>query len=206
MNINNKFQSKGEKALYGVYLLIKEGKDPVTVEDLAVKLWKLYNTEFCMKGYPEFPNVDIQKYLTKLFTDNLIKGGVAGYKITDKGAKLVETLLQTAEGKEHSLSESDASVSRELRNEVTRLLSSKVYKYFLNDKNPDFLELDFFEFLGTSPRSLHDKRNSHYLSKINLIKKDLVDYCIKNKNKDENLKNILALWDVLYPKFGKVLE
>ena len=66
-----KFQSKSEKALYGIYLLNKEGKKPITVEHLAVKLWSLYSKEFCMKGYPQFPNVDIQKYLTKLFTSNL---------------------------------------------------------------------------------------------------------------------------------------
>lgn len=71
----NKFQSKGEKALYGIYLLVKEKKNTITVEDLAVKLWELYPLEFCMKGYPEFPNVDIQKYLTSLKIYNLISGG-----------------------------------------------------------------------------------------------------------------------------------
>jgi hypothetical protein len=85
----DKFQSKGERALYGIYLLFKEGKNPITVEDLAVKLWKLYPLEFCMKGYPEFPNVDIQKYLTKLKIYNLISGGVTNYKLTTKGIRIV---------------------------------------------------------------------------------------------------------------------
>ena len=201
----DKFQSKSEKALYGIYLLSKEGKSPITVEDLAVKLWKLYSTEFCMKGYPEYPNVDIQKYLTKLFTNNLIKGGVINYRITSKGIKLVEDILETASEKKKNISESDVSMSRELRNEINRILNSKVYRYYISEKNPDFIEIDFFEFLGTSPRSLHDKRNSHFLSKINLIRKDLVEYCEANKYKDQNIKNILNLWNILNKKFGGVL-
>ena len=204
--IKDKFQSKSEKALYGIYLLSKERKSQITVEDLAVRLWKLYSREFCMKGYPEFPNVDIQKYLTKLFTNNLIKGGVINYKITSKGTKMVEDILETANEKKKKLSESDVSISRELKNEINRILTSKVYNYYVSEKNPNFIEIDFFEFLGTSPRSLHDKRNSHFLSKINLIRKDLVEYCEVNKNKDENLKNILNLWKILNKKFGEILK
>ena len=202
----DKFESKSDKALYGIYLLSKEGKRPITVEDLAVKLWSLYSTEFCMKGYPEFPNVDIQKYLTKLFTNNLIKGGVIDYKITSKGIKRVEDIIKTSQGKEKKLSESDFSISIELRSEITRILNSKVYKYYITEKNPQFIEIDFFEFLGTSPRSLHDKRNSHFISKINLIKKDLIDYCETNKNKDKALKTILSLWKILNDKFGDILK
>src|SRR3989344_178868 len=143
----NKFESKSDKALYGIYLLSKEGKSPITVEDLAVKLWKLYSTEFCMKGYPDFPNVDIQKYLTKLFTNNLIKGGVIDYKITSKGSKMVEDIIKTSHDKEKRPSESDVT-----------------------------------------------------------IRKDLVAYCEANKNKDENLKNILGLWKILNKNFGDIIK
>ncbi len=202
----DKFQSKGEKALYGIYLLIKEGKSPITVEDLAVKLWKLYPLEFCMKGYPEFPNVDIQKYLTKLKIYNLISGGVTNYKMTSKGVKRVEETLKTSQEKTKKLSETDATISRELKSEIFRILNSKVYKYYITEKNPEFIEIDFFEFLGTSPRSFHDKRNSQFLSKINLIRNDLVKYCELNKDKDNNLKNILNLWKILNDKFGEILK
>jgi len=202
----SKFQSKSEKALYGIYLLTEEGKNPITVEDLAVKLWALYDKEFCMKGYPQFPNVDIQKYLTKLFTSNMIKGGVVNYKITSKGIQTVKSIIDFNKNEEKNLSESDASISRELRAEISRILNSKVYKYFINEEHPDFLELDFFEFLGTSPRTLHDKRNSNFLSKINLIRNDLVQYCKKNSSKDKDLKNILELWNILEPKFGGILK
>ncbi len=205
MNPKN-FHSKGEKALYGTYVLSKENKDPITVEDLAVKLWTLYPIEFCMKGYPEFPNVDIQKYLTKLFADNLIKGGVANYKITNKGALLIEKSNETIKNKKETSLKKDASISRELKEEIDRIRKSKVYKYYLQEKNPDFLEIDIFEFLGTSPRSLHDKSNSHFLSKLNLIKTDLVDYCKINKERDQNLMNILTLWNILNQKYGEKLK
>lgn len=202
----NKFQSKGERALYGIYLLSKGEKNPITVEDLAVRLWKLYPLEFCMKGYPEFPNVDIQKYLTKLKVHNLISGGVTNYKITTKGIKRVEETLKTSQEKRKKLSETDVSISRELRGDILRILNSKVYKYYLTEKNPEFIEIDFFEFLGTSPRSFHDKRNSQFVSKINLIRNDLVKYCELNKDKDKNLKNILELWRILNNKFGEILK
>lgn len=202
----DKFQSKGEKALYGIYLLSEEKKNPITVEDLAVKLWKLYPIEFCMKGYPEFPNVDIQKHLTNLFRGNLIKGGVVNYQITSKGIKKIEELLKVSREKRTKLSGTDVSMSRELKGEILRILNSKIYKYYLTEKNPEFIEIDFFEFLGTSPRSFHDKRNSQFTSKINLIRNDLIKYCEINKGKDDDLKNILRLWNILKDKFWDILE
>lgn len=205
MKDKNKFHSKSEKSLYGIYLLTLERKSPITVEDLSVKLWEIYNTEFCMKGYPQFPNVDIQKHLTILFRKNLVRGGVVDYKITDKGLTLVENVIKSNLNKEEDFSKTDVSMSRELKEEIDRILDSKVYNYYLAEKDPTFIEVDFFEFLGTSSRSLHDKRNSHFQSRVNLIKEDLIKYCLNNKDKNIKLKKILELWDILNKQFGGIL-
>lgn len=201
-----KFKSKSEQALYGIYLLDEEGKRPITVEDLAVKLWTVYKKEFCMNGYPQYPNVDIQKHLTKLFTSNLIKGGVVNYILTDKGKKAVEYILKQVIAEEKSLSSKDVSINRELRTEIHRIKLSKVYKYYTSEKEPEFIQMDFFDFLGTSPRSLHDKRNSNFLSKINLIRNDLVEYCEQNKSRDSDLEKIYTLWHILFKQYGELLK
>ena len=66
--------SKSEKILVAIYELHKIKTEKITVEDVAVKLWQLWSSEFCMRGYPQYPNVDIQKYITKLLDNNLVSG------------------------------------------------------------------------------------------------------------------------------------
>src|SRR3989338_3742651 len=84
--------NKSEKILMAIYELDKVKKNKITVEDVAVKLWKLWPSEFCMRGYPQYPNNDIQKHITKPFDNNWVTGGVYGYKLTEKGKSYVEEL------------------------------------------------------------------------------------------------------------------
>lgn len=200
----DKFNSKSEKALYAIYLLNKDGNKTITVEDLAVKLWSLKNSEFCMKGYPQYPNVDIQKYLTKLFENNFIQGGVSNYKITEKGILLIKNIISSNNLKKNI--DLDHTLNRELVKEINRIINSKLYEYYISTKNPELTENDFFDFLGTSSRSYRDKSNSFFIQRVNLIKKDLIAYCLKDKNKDVKLKNIYELWVLLNNKFGGLLD
>lgn len=200
----DKFNSKSEKALYAIYLLNKDGNKNITVEDLAVKLWSLKNSEFCMKGYPQYPNVDIQKYLTKLFENNFIQGGVSNYKITEKGILLIKNIISSNNLKKNI--DLDHTLNRELVKEINRIINSKLYEYYISTKNPELTENDFFDFLGTSSRSYRDKSNSFFIQRVNLIKKDLIAYCLKDKNKDVKLKNIYELWVLLNNKFGGLLD
>lgn len=70
MFMETKELNKSDKILMAIEELAKE-KTKVTIDDVAVRVWKKYPHEFCMRGYPQYPNVDINKYVTKLLTNNV---------------------------------------------------------------------------------------------------------------------------------------
>ena len=109
--------SKSDKALIAIYELEKyrKGTDKITVEDVAVRLWKKYPTEFSMKGYPQYPNVDIQKYITKLLVNHLINGGVFNYVITAKGTERAKSLMS---GKVVTKAQITSEIRRDIKIEI----------------------------------------------------------------------------------------
>ena len=192
--------NKSEKILIAIYELDKEKKDKITVEDVAVKLWKIWPSEFCMRGYPKFPNNDIQKYITKILDNNFVKGGVFGYKITGKGITYAEQL------KGVKIKEKDNKIRRQIESEYDRIARSKVFKYYSQDTKMDFLESDLFEFLGTSPRSLSTKDRNIFLTRYNSVVKDVIPFCKKIADKDKEAKKIIEIWEKLSDKFEELLN
>jgi len=193
--------NKSEKILIAIYDLNKIAKNKITVEDVAVKLWKIWPTEFCMRGYPKYPNNDIQKHITKPLDNNWVTGGVYGYKITEKGKNYVDQ-LKGIKSKKQNMNEQP----RYIKTEFTRIINSKVFKYYSKDKKMIFLESDLFDFLGTSPRSLNTKDRNIFLTRYNLVIKDIVPFCNKFKEKDEEAKKIMEIWEKLSKKFHELLN
>ena len=153
-----------------------------------------------MKGYPQYPNVDIQKYLTKLLANNLIIGGVYNYSITPKGIEYAQKLTGSAINDTKSYAE----VRRDIKAEIERITNSKVFGYYLKTERPTFVESDFFEFMGTSSRSLHTHNDSSFLRKYNMIVNDVIPFCDKNKKVDKNAKTVVDLWKILFKQFGEL--
>jgi len=198
--------NKSEKILLAIYELNKSGKDKITVEDVAIKIWQMWPSEFCMRGYPQYPNVDIQKYITKLLNNNLINGGVYDYKITDKGRDYYDKIKNQKNQKNQKKGEVTAEQPRHIKTEMFRIINSNVFKYFIKNKPMQFLESDFFEFLGTSARSLNVKDKNIFLIRYNTIIKDIIPYCVNIKDKDEYADKIIKLWDLLSKKFEYVIK
>lgn len=198
--------SKSEKILIVIGELNKIKRNKITVEDVAVRLWETWPSEFCMRGYPQYPNVDIQKYITKLLDNNLINGGVFNYKITEKGKATFEDLIKIKSRLNNRRKEVSAEQPRYIKSEITRITRSKVFRYFIENKMPQFLESDFFDFLGTSARSLSTKDRNVFLGRYNTIVKDVLPYCEKTKDKDEYSIKIIELWAILSKQFSFILE
>jgi len=196
--------NKSEKILIAIYELDKEKKDKITVEDVAVKLWKIWPSEFCMRGYPKFPNNDIQKHITKPLDNSWVTGGVYGYKLTEKGKTYAEKLkgIKVKKSEREKINEEP----RFIKTEFTRIINSKVFKYYSQDKNMDFLESDLFEFLGTSPRSLSTKDRNIFLTRYNSVVKDVIPFCKKIAKKDEEAKKIVEIWEKLSDKFQDLIN
>jgi len=196
--------NKSEKILIAIYELDKDRKEKITVEDVAVKLWKIWPSEFCMRGYPKYPNNDIQKHITKPLDNNWVTGGVYGYKITEKGRNYAEQLkkIKPKKKKREEINEQP----RFIKTEFTRIINSKLFKYYSQDNKMDFLESDLFEFLGTSPRSLNTKDRNIFLTRYNSVVKDVIPFCREISDKDEEAKIIVEIWGKLSSKFKDLLS
>lgn len=203
--------SKSEKALLIIHQLTiqKSSNKKVTVEDVAVALWKKYPNEFCMKGYPQYPNVDIQKYITKLLAKRLITGGVYNYAITAKGVEYAES-LNSGKSKERAISIVEtAELERNIRKEIERIVSSKLFRDYtvakVEKKELDLLESDLFQFLGLTTRSLVEDKGKIFKDRYILVTKELVPFCAKKKD-DSKALLIVELWTKLEEKFGNQIH
>jgi len=198
--------SKSEKILIAINELEKTRKKggKITKEMMVVKAWKMFPSEFSMQGYPQYPNADISKYVTKLFKENLLKGGFYDYRITEKGKKYVEKITSKRNEKIKPIKTS-ISIPRYIKSEIIRITNTKVFKYFINGER-NFLESDLFEFLGTSARSLKDSNKSPFLARYNLIIKEVIPFCQKNQQGDREAKKIVELWELLSDKFRHILK
>jgi|SRR3989344_7595260 len=196
--------TKSLKILRAIYELgkNKKEKDKITKEMMVVKAWKMFPSDFSMKGYPQYPNADISKYITSLFRANLLKGGFHNYRITEKGIKFIEEEKLKKQPKKSS---DKNKIPRHIEFEINRILTSKVFEYFSSEKK-DFLETDLFEFLGTSARSFKDSNQSNFLSRYNLVVKEVIPFCQKNKDLDNRLNKIIELWNSLQNKFSNLLK
>ena len=204
MKSTNPNTSVSDKILLAIYELDKkrEGGKKITKEDMVIKAWKMFPEEFCIKGYPQYPNADISKYVTKLFKNNMLKGSFYNYVITDKGKEYAEGIASDniiEKGKQ------TYSSSRQIDTEIRRIRGSKVFQLFLKGET-EFVESDFFDFIGTSSRSLNDSNKTAFTSKYNLIFKEVLPFCEKNKEKDQEAEKIIQLTKKLIQKFGDLIH
>ncbi len=180
-----------------------EGK--ITKEMVVVRVWKMYPEEFSMQGYSQYPNADISKYITRLFEEGLLSGGFFNYRITKKGEDFVNENLSKRKKRIKIKLEKSIEKPRYVNREIGRILNSKIFQLFLRGEK-DFVESDLFEFFGTSSRSFSDKNKSQFLAKYNLMEKDIIPYCTKIKHKDLNAEAIIELRNLLFKRFGTLLN
>jgi len=199
--------SKSDKVIISLYHIEvgKKYEDKITVEDLAVKVWKLYPKDFSMRGYPQYPNVDIPKHITKLIRNNLVKGGASNYFLTTKGKQYASNLISYNNDEIEDIRKI-TSIPRETISEINRILNSKVFKYYKETSVPEFVEYDLFDFLGTSSRSLSSSNKNIFLMHYNMIKNDVIPFCEKQREKDDNAEKIMELWNLLNSKFNSIIK
>jgi len=202
------YLSRSDKILLAINELEKKRKKEgkITKEMMVVRVWEMYPSDFCMQGYPEYPNADISKYITRLFKENLLTGGFNDYRITEKGriyVKEISFLKHRIPSKKLSKS---FRGSRYIGIELTRIMNSKVFKYFRNNKDGELLQSDLFDFLGTSPRSFISSNKSAFIARYNLITREVIPFCKTKIKVDKDAKLIVELWDRLHNQFKYLME
>ena len=200
--MNEQKLTRSDKILLAIFELEKNRKpgEKITKENMVVKVWQLFPADFCLKGYPKYPNADITKYITALYKANLLKGSAYNFFITEKGVTHIRNLNMNRIAR----TKSAISGSRQIESEIIRIKNSKVFRLFLSNNN-EFIESDLFEFLGTNARSLTSANKTIFVSKYNAVV-EAIAFCEKIKSTDSDAAKIIALWKILLQKFGHVIE
>ncbi len=133
-----------------------------------------------MRGYPEYPNMrDLERMLSKLRSENQIKGNVYNYVVLPAGLKNLNQLL-TGVTQISSSVENSVAVRRDIQHEINRILNTKVFEFYQKTQSIEPVESDFFEFLGISPRLLSPGAQITTLPKYSLWVDEVLPFCETN--------------------------
>lgn len=140
------------KLLLAAGSLAGSGKTEFSAEDIAVSAHRLFQADFALKGYPQFP--DSNKVYTQLMGKSaplvvrgwLEKVGTKTYRLTPKGAA---DLNQIDAG---STQERNVHIERRKEDEYGRLLTSDVFELFRNGQEDAITFHQFCRFAGLSAR------------------------------------------------------
>ena len=146
--------SKEQKVLLALYRLWKDGHKKVRYEDIVVKTFKDYPSDFHLKGYPEFPDTGdaVHKPLYDYRKRGMVTASNKMFSLTSHGVAEAERLRDQEGGKPHS-QEIHHRLERNAQIELERIKQLESFRLFLSGKQDEIIDSDLFEYLGVSVRS-----------------------------------------------------
>jgi hypothetical protein len=143
--------SRAEKLLMAVGSLASQGKSIFTAEDLVVEAWRLFQADFSLKGYAEYPDSNL--VLTHIMGKRapliargwIEKIGAKQYRLTDKGAGDLE-----AANPGFAEVKSQMRVNRRLEDLLGPLLTSDAFQLWRQGRKEEITFYQFSRFAGLS--------------------------------------------------------
>jgi len=152
--------SISEKLILAAYDLEESGRRPFSAEDLVVSAWRKFPDAFGLAGYRDndgrlsYP--DSNRVFAEIMGSKpirkqglLTKVGIKMYQLTEAGrehARLLSSRMSEA-------SIEKAALSRDIKQELKRLFTSKALEKIKNNRLADLTFYDACAFWGISPRS-----------------------------------------------------
>lgn len=188
-----------EKILLAIYELSKGSTRPCRYEDIVVKAFELFPSDFQLRGHPQFPDSsDIHKPLYgPLKREGLVRGADKMFCLTEKGLTKVKTL--TRPGKKDQ-PEGSERFTRDLTHEIERLISTNAWRLFCEGNQDKILDTDFYVYLGVTVRT---DRNS-FLGRAHSVE-DAVKLAAKIDPQAMHLK-LEELHNYLLKKFEMIIK
>lgn len=145
-----------EKILVAMYQLSNGSTKPCRYEDIVVKAFQLYPSDFQLRGHPQYPDSsDIHKPLYgPLKRQGLVRGAEKMFCLTEKGLTKAQVFAQP---KQKGKLDSAERFTRDLAHEIERLKSTNAWHLFLEGSKDKILDTDFYAYLGVTVRT---ERNS----------------------------------------------
>jgi len=147
--------SKEQKVLLALYRLWKDGHKKVRYEDIVVRTFKDYPSDFHLKSYPEYPDTGdaVHKPLYDYRKRGMVTASNKMFSLTPHGVAEAERLRDQEKGKPPSFQEGHHRLERNAEIEFDRIKQLEAFKLFLSGKQEEIIDSDLFEYLGVSVRS-----------------------------------------------------
>lgn len=144
--------TKAEKILVAASRLDSRGRAEFTTEDITVEAFKAFPNDFCIKGYPEYP--DNNSVLTLLMgkdarlvvTGWLEKTGTKKYRVTAKGLHDAASLDSELAGSAETTTA--LRTDRKMEEALGRLFDSAAFAMFRDGEAEKITFHQFCRFVG----------------------------------------------------------
>lgn len=169
----------------------------LSVERIAVAAFKRFPADFCMNGYPEYP--DTMKVSRRLYTTlkpaGLARSGNGTFELTQLGIEAAERLVWSSARKSNKL---PRGISRELN----RIINCQAFVLFQSGKKDEILDSDLYEYLGASVRTPYNELKGRMSS----VNEALQQFKKSNLKAVPLAKSLLELYLFLLNKFSHEIE
>ena len=200
---SDRSRERPQKILVAMLKLSGSTTKSLKYEDIVVKAFELFPDEFALRGYPKFPDSsDIHKPLYGVLKrGGMVRAANKTFRLTPRGVETAQKLIAVA-GQTLDQARSADRMTRNVRAEVDRMLSSAAYQLF-RDGHPDkILDTDFYSFLGSTVRT---PRND-FLGRL-----DATDEAVKAAQRlsqpdKESADSLAELWQVLRARFTELIH
>jgi len=184
--------SKKDKILI-VLLAMSKGKQlNLKYEDVIVRLFKTYPTDFHLRGYPEYPDTSNQAFYS-LRKDGFIQVRNKFVALTEKGITYAKQITKV-QIKPQKFSQ---KLGRDITGEIEKIKNTDAYQLFITGKQDLIVDTDFFSYLGTTVRT----ERTDFIARIKTVK-DVIE-SIKTS---PEYKTIVELHNYLFEKFKDIIK
>lgn len=148
--------SRSQKILVILFKLARGTKKQIRFEDIAVKAFKTYRSDFQLKGYPQYP--DTGDIIHKPLYSDLKKGGyvLSGNKyfsLTIKGIEHGKKLLSLSKENVKSSTDKSVKLTPGQQKEIERIKESAALNLYSASKKEEIIDIDFYSYLGVTVRT-----------------------------------------------------
>jgi len=147
--------TRSQKILLTLFELSSGTNKKIRFEDIAVKAFNKYKSDFQLRGYPDHPDTGdiVHKPLySELKKHGYVLSGNKYFSLTPKGIQYAKTLLKQDE-KLGTTDNTYVKYTMDQQREIERIRDSAAFKLFYEGKKDEILDIDFYSYLGVSVRT-----------------------------------------------------
>lgn len=196
-------RERPEKILLAMFALTDGQAKLLKYEDIVVKAFELFPDEFALRGYPQYPDSsDLHKPLYgPLKRLGLVRAVHKTFGLTEKGLEYAKR-LRGAAGNRLDEKRDPNRLSRDVEQEVERMLSSEAAKFFSGGQAEKIIDTDFFSFLGCTVRT---DRND-FIGRVRTVEEAIGTAMKLKLPSKEHAKLLLDVWACLKGKFQGIID